>query len=660
MADYYGATSKKWVIQDILGNIADVANLIPTGAPASYFSLSTDGTIAQTSIANASGLYDSTSTLYPTNGNSWASANGQVLQINGGAIVPVTVETITPQEVLSSLTTNVALGGNSIANSIILSATNPFSSINALQCFASGSVIYVTIPAPTTSGFWKTITLQYPHNFPMNLRFITAPGTSVVPYQDGTVRLGTSIDGLVYTRILRLLATAALTWQPFYDFTPNYFPLQSLASINPVTGLSSPAVATPSIAVSGDGLSMAIGLAATVVIPGAGTVYGKVITYSRTTGNTWVAQVSPTFTPSLPTTDQGFGFAVALNADGTVLAITSNSFVTGSNTGALWVYTRPTNVSTVWTGQLAAAPIMMGPLTSAGTVYFGKSVTLSARGDVVAVGIPGLTNVNYTGGAIVTAYNSGTTGVSAIWSSVVAGNPTFPTPLQYTPGYSPIAGARVGHVVRLNAAGNVLRVGAPLATVGANTLAGAIVTFTSPTVGGTFAFLNNKSPATTSNNMYFGWDIAHDFLSQNVFVGAPGYSTANGAVYLVTGTSAAVNNVPLSPTTTAGHNNFGYSVACSENGNSLVVGAPGLSAAATPYFSANYASVAAGTSANGDVYAYLGSGGTYTLQAGTGVIVTSANNFNGASIGCDSGAAMCSYCTGIATTSTNLYAAVAN
>lgn len=134
-----------------------------------------------------------------------------------------------------------------------------------------------------------------------------------------------------------------------------------------------------SVSLSDDGMTMAVG-SPNHTFSGTSDLAGKASVYSWN-GTAWVPKGSPLFAESI---GDFFGADVSLNANGTCLAVGSYGNATGgSNAGSVRVFT--------FSGS---AWLQLGS-TLYGTASFqelGKSVSISADGNTIAVGVPGATN----------------------------------------------------------------------------------------------------------------------------------------------------------------------------------------------------------------------------------------------------------------------------
>jgi hypothetical protein len=136
------------------------------------------------------------------------------------------------------------------------------------------------------------------------------------------------------------------------------------------------------VGISDDGNTIAVGA------PGRNSNKGSVYVYTRSINNTWTQHLQPIVATNGEAADE-FGFSVALNGDGTILAAgavgeasanttpTNNS---AADAGAVYVFTFAANAWTE-TKYLKAA------FASAGD-QFGYRVALSDDGSTLAVGAP--------------------------------------------------------------------------------------------------------------------------------------------------------------------------------------------------------------------------------------------------------------------------------
>lgn len=224
-----------------------------------------------------------------------------------------------------------------------------------------------------------------------------------------------------------------------------------------------------SVAVSHDGSTLAVGAhdedssatgvdgnQADEMSPGSGAAY----VYTRQ-GGTWMQQAYIKASNTGPV--DGFGTQVALSADGNTLAVSAyleDSSATGiggtqldnsgTDSGAVYVFTR---TGTTWTQEAYVKQSVNGA-----NDHFGQSVTLSADGNVLAVGANGEGSIaTGVGGNQIddSAPNSGAayvfTRAGATWSQVA-----------YIKASNTGVGDYFGETVSLSADGTTLAVGAYL------------------------------------------------------------------------------------------------------------------------------------------------------------------------------------------------------
>jgi hypothetical protein len=108
---------------------------------------------------------------------------------------------------------------------------------------------------------------------------------------------------------------------------------------------------------------------------GAGTDRGKVYVYS---GSSWATETI--LTASDAANNDFFGAAVALSADGSIIAVGAEG-VNGAGTDRGKVY--------VYSGSSWATETMLTPVDPKNDARFGAAVALSADGSILAVGAYG-------------------------------------------------------------------------------------------------------------------------------------------------------------------------------------------------------------------------------------------------------------------------------
>lgn len=309
------------------------------------------------------------------------------------------------------------------------------------------------------------------------------------------------------------------------------------------------------ISLSADGNIMAIGST------GANSSTGAVRVYQRS-GNNWV--LMGTTLNGLGTSDN-FGSSVSLSADGLTLAVgartSDEGFPEFSTAGYVKVFT--------WSGS---AWVQKGAMLSAveASEFFGNSVSLSADGTFLAVGAP-----NYNGAesslGTVRVYEWNGTSWSKIGSDIIG-----------------TANAEnFGTVVSISVTGNdkVLAVSSPFyeSVNGSFDVAGKVSIFRESDGSWSGSWTNPQViVGNPDDNLGLGLALSGD--GNRLAIGAPknefGFSSLQGfvQVYEYQSTAWVQLGSNLTAQTDAGEpiefDSFGKSVALSNDGNSIIIGAP--------------------------------------------------------------------------------------
>jgi type IV secretory pathway TrbD component len=242
----------------------------------------------------------------------------------------------------------------------------------------------------------------------------------------------------------------------------------------------------------------------------------------------------------------GFGRRVALSADGNT-ALVGNPRRNG-NTGAAWVFTR--SVGT-WTQQGDA--LTAADETSEGR--FGKSVALSGDGSTALIG--GSSDGN---------------GHGAAWAFSRSGTEWT----QQGPKLTATGGlgeTHFGGSVALAADGNTALIGGP----GDNEFQGAAWIFARSVTGKgpTWSGLGTKLTGGGENPTgagHFGFSVALSADAGTALVGARRDENGKGAAWLFTGSGGAWSEQGPKFTGSDEGEEFGYSVALSSDGSSMLIG----------------------------------------------------------------------------------------
>ena len=199
-----------------------------------------------------------------------------------------------------------------------------------------------------------------------------------------------------------------------------------------------------------------------------------------------------------------FGYSVSLSADGNTLAIGGKQ--NNSDIGATWVYTR---TGDVWKKQYKIIPDdNIGP-------NFGRSVSLSANGNTLAIGSTG-NEINSDIGATWVYIRSGVT-----WTKQYKIIPAIGDYIGTNPNF--------GWSVSLSADGNTLAIGGPFdnSAVGATwvyTRSGGVWTTTQPKI----------SPAVGDFgiNPQFGYSVSLSAYGNTLAIGGPDGNDYIGEDYI--------------------------------------------------------------------------------------------------------------------------------
>jgi trimeric autotransporter adhesin len=306
----------------------------------------------------------------------------------------------------------------------------------------------------------------------------------------------------------------------------------------------------------------------------------------------------------------GFGFAVAISGDGDTLAVGApgeDSNATGINggqggganqSGAVYVFVRDPSTN-AWSQQAYVKASNTGS-----DDRFGISVALSHDGSTLAVGADfedsSATGINGDQGG--GANNSGAVYVFvrdevAVWSQQA-----------YVKASNTGSEDRFGRSVALSNDGDTLAVGAWQEDSNATTVGGNGADNSASNAGAAYVYVRNglgtwfpQAYVKASNAQAedaFGWSVALSGDGNTLAVGAeredggsPGVggdedddsATNAGAVYVFvrSGIGAWSQQAYVKASNPGPNDGFGYTVALSENGNTLAVGAPREASSAT-------------------------------------------------------------------------------
>lgn len=315
-----------------------------------------------------------------------------------------------------------------------------------------------------------------------------------------------------------------------------------------------------SVALSGDGNTALVGVPGHSHIQGGVpviTTAGAAYVFTRTNG-TWATTPSVTFTDPAATTGDEFGVSVALSGDGSIALVGAESVKDGSTGpyGAAYVYTQSHGI---WSSTPSHS--FIDPGTSADA--FGFSVALSNDGSTAAIGAP---STNSSDGAAYVYTQSG-----GSWPTTPNGS--FTDPLGTN-------GDGFGHAVALSGNGSSLLSGAPGTKAGSlPCCVGDAYVYTEN--HGTWPSLPSQSfanPQGTTAQAQFGSSVALSGDGTIALIGAEaGSSNATNAAYVFASSSGIWSGTAAhtfaDPTTNTAEN-YGASVALSNDGSTALIGAP--------------------------------------------------------------------------------------
>ena len=305
-----------------------------------------------------------------------------------------------------------------------------------------------------------------------------------------------------------------------------------------------------SVALSADGNTAIVGAIGDDV--GANSNQGSATVFIRS-GTTWTQQ--QTITATGGAAYYNFGSAVALSDDGNTAIVGSVSATVGANTsqGSATIFTRS---GSTWTQQQT-----ISQSTGAQNDYFGVSVALSADGNTAIVGAEGDSlGANTSQGSATIFTRSGST-----W--------TQQQTITKTGG---AAYDKFGGSVALSSNGDTAIIGAPEASVGANSDQGNATIFTRS--GTTWTQQQIITQSTGAAGDFFGWSVALSSDGNTAIVGAyfddVGSNVNQGSATVFTRSGTAwTQQQTITQTDGASSDYFGYSVALSADGNMAIVGA---------------------------------------------------------------------------------------
>lgn len=299
-----------------------------------------------------------------------------------------------------------------------------------------------------------------------------------------------------------------------------------------------------SVAMSEDGSTIAFGDFETPY----GYRYGRVYVYVRS-ANTWSSQATITISSSV---NAQSGNSIALSGNGNTLVI--GKWMDNNNTGRVYVYTRS---GTSW----SQATDFDGSNTGSGD-EFGSNVAISKDGTTIAVTAPNEDTTASNSGALYVFTGSGSS-----WSQqsgVLKSNSANQN--DQLGGYY----GDYDHQLDISNDGNTIIVGEQNSHQGSNT-GNAHIFVRSGTSWSRQATLASSDIETSD---HFGYHVAISGDGDTVAIGAPRHNSNEGAVYVFTRSGSSWSQ----QANIEGENSndyFGQAVSLNEKGTALVIGAMG-------------------------------------------------------------------------------------
>lgn len=561
---------------------------------------------------------------------------GQTCQVTNGAGTVGTANVTSIQVAC----TDVAAGGNNASLSALTLSTGTLA-----PAFAANQLAYTSTQAFAVSSLQVTPTTQAAGaTLMVNGTAVTSGQASpAITLADGAPTL-ISIVVTAANGTTTQTYTITVTRQSASAFAQQAY----IKASNPDGVGSNPGGAGDqfgySIALSGDGNTLAVGAPyessnATGINGAQGNNLsaesGAVYVFVRNAG-VWVQQAY--VKASNNGMSDRFGHSVTLSGDGNVMAVgafAEDSGVAGNqndnsvtNAGAAYVFTR---TGATWSQQayLKASNVQ----AQDSIMYFGWSVSLSSDGATLAVGAPNedssATGVNgnqdnelaeASGAAYVFTQSGGTwTQQAYIKASNTQNNDQF------------------GSVVRLSGDGNTLAVGATGEDSNATSIDGDQTSNAASGSGAVYVFARSGAAwsqqayikaTNTRTNDNFGTALAISADGNTLAVGAnsedsgatgingdqmSSAASGSGAVYVFTRVVATWSHQAyVKASNTEAQDWFGWSVALSGDGNTLVVGAVDEDGNAT---GVNGSPANNLSTDSGAIYVFGRSGGTWTQRA---------------------------------------------
>jgi hypothetical protein len=285
------------------------------------------------------------------------------------------------------------------------------------------------------------------------------------------------------------------------------------------------------VACSADGTVIVVGA---IGEDGAGFDLGKAYVYS---GTSWGTETQ--LTASDGANQDLFGFKVACSEDGSVVVVSAPR--TGTNVGEAYVYS----------GASWGTETILTASDAANQDQFGSDVACSGDGATVFVGAQGEAGAGTNRGKVY-VYTGGSWGTETQLTASDTGD-----------------GDLFGYKLSCSGDGTIVAVSA-VSEDGAGTDRGKVYVYS----GSSWGTETMLTASDTANGNFFGYDVACSGDGATVVVGANAIVAGFiGKVYVYTGASWGTET-KLAASDQAANDEYGTTVACSNDAENVVVGAP--------------------------------------------------------------------------------------
>jgi len=331
-----------------------------------------------------------------------------------------------------------------------------------------------------------------------------------------------------------------------------------------------------SVAISGNGLVMAVGVPAATA--NGRQSAGLVRVYERENSATsW--SLLGVLEARDPATNQAFGTSVAVNKDGTVIAVGAPGTSAYTAAGNAFVFSR---VAPGDEHVLSSTFIASGMFVDTNQA-FGTSVALSKEGFRLAVGAP-YGDAKTTDTGRVASSNSGLVEVFDWTNGQVGGSMTWKRQARVS-DTNPQSNALFGRSVAMSEDGMKLIIGSPNHDTNLENDGRAVYYgYENGALGNSYYFRQVIADGETNSAIrdfktYFGWSVAISADGSTMALGSPGFSNNIGAVLVQTfnkstGLFTFTKSYAKGTTEAGTPGSVGLSLDLSGDGSRLMVGAP--------------------------------------------------------------------------------------